>query len=72
MTKNWKYVVRDEEGNTIKGYFMDSERSASQISWVLEMEGYEVLSVSCLANFPFMNFIPIKTYKEKRSVCYNA
>jgi DNA polymerase-1 len=32
---------------------------------IVEMEGYEVLSISCLATFPFMNFIPIKPQKER-------
>ena len=69
MMKNWKYTVKDKDGNIIKGIFHNTEDSASQISWIFEMEGYEVLSISCLATFPFMKFIPIKSQKE-RSVYY--
>lgn len=56
--KHWRYVLLDGEGNFIKGiYTCDARKTASQICWIFEIEGYQVLTLSCLASFPFMNFI---------------
>lgn len=59
--KNWKYKVINENGDVIKDVIYDSPLTASQVCRHLELEGYEVLSISCIETFPLFNFnIPKK------------
>lgn len=56
MKKNWKFVIKKDD-EVIKGTLEDSHLSASLICKHFENQGFEVLSVSCLAIFPFMQFL---------------
>ena len=67
MSKNWKYTVKSPDGEIIKGYITDTEQTAAQICLNFEIKGYEIYAISCITNFPFLNFYP---KKERRNLIY--
>jgi hypothetical protein len=59
--KNWKYKVVDEYGEITKNTIYSSPLSASQVCRHLELQGYEVLSISCVETFSLFNSLkPLK------------
>lgn len=52
MMKNWKYSVMNDDGEIIKGIFAHTQQTATQICYLLESQGYDVLSLSCVEELP--------------------
>ncbi len=65
--RNWKYVATGENGEILKGCVANTNQTAAQICWCLESKGYEVLSISCIRELPFMDFF---LSNKKREVVY--
>lgn len=65
MTRNWRYTIKNSNGDIDKGLIYDTELTVSQIAWNFETQGYEVLELSCLASFPFMKFLIPEERKMK-------
>lgn len=71
MSKNWRYVIKNSDGDIIKGMIYNTDQIATEVAWALESQGYEVLEISCLASFPFMKFLLPEKKNLKTYACAN-